>query len=200
MRRKETAAVRQSTKGHIAHVLYAVLNHGHHIPLPEGLRETPERVSRMWLDELTSGYDVDVSSLFRLFPHEGYAGMVVVKDIPVTSTCEHHMLPIIGYAHIGYIPDEHVIGLSKLPRIVNAYARRLQIQERLTQQVHDAIEKYLQPKGTIVAISAEHTCTTIRGVQAPGTKTVTCSVSGPFRDNTENAREEFFEHVRKESQ
>ena len=161
-----------------------------------GIESTPKRVAKMWINELTTGYDVDVGSLFRTFPDEGYGGMVVVLDIPVVSVCEHHLLPIVGYAHIGYIPSEIVTGLSKLARVVDAYARRLQVQERLTQEIHDAINEHLTPKGVAVQISAEHACMTVRGVQTPGTKTVTCSVSGAFKDNKDAAREEFFHHVR----
>lgn len=165
-------------------------------PARAGIQETPDRVARMWLDELTSGHDTNIETLFRRFPADGYEGMVVVKDIPLISTCEHHLLPIVGYAHIGYIPDQHVIGLSKLPRIVNAYGRRLQIQERLTHQISEAIDTHLEPLGVIVVISAEHSCMTVRGVQAPGTRTVTCSVTGKFRDPNEDAREEFMGYVK----
>lgn len=161
--------------------------------LRDGLRRTPERVTRMWLDELTSGYEVDVPELFRTFDdHQDYEGMIVVKDIPVTSQCEHHLVPFVGYAHIGYFPSDRVIGLSKLPRVVDAFSRRLQLQERLTQQIHNALEENLEPRGTIVVIEAEHLCMTLRGIQKPGTKTMTSAVSGLFRDTTEFARQEFF--------
>lgn len=157
----------------------------------EGLTETPHRVARMWLNELTVGYYVDVEALFKLFPDEGAGGMVIVKDIPVRSVCEHHLVPFVGYAHIGYFPDKHVIGLSKLPRIVDAFARRLQIQERLTRQVLEAIDEHLSPRGTAVVMSCEHMCMSLRGVQAPGTKTLTSAVSGMFKDNREGEKEEF---------
>lgn len=168
--------------------------------LAGSLAETPDRVARMWTQELTSGYDVDIEGLFRTFDNEGYQGMVTVTDIPVMSTCEHHLLPIIGHAHIGYLPDDKVVGLSKLPRIVNAFSRRLQIQERLTHQISEAIQQFLQPYGVIVVIAAEHTCTTLRGIQAPGTMTHTCSVDGVFRDTEEQAREEFFDLIKLNSQ
>lgn len=161
--------------------------------LEGSLVETPDRVARMWTEELTAGYDVDIEGLFRTFDAEDYGGMVAVTDIPVMSTCEHHLLPIIGFAHVGYVPDGKVIGLSKLPRLVNAFSRRLQIQERLTHQISEAIEDYLRPRGSIVVISAEHTCTTLRGIQAPGTLTKTCEVSGIFRDPQESARQEFLD-------
>lgn len=163
--------------------------------LRTGIAPSPWRVTRMWLDEMTRGYSVDIESLFKLFPDEGYGGMVIVKDIPLISTCEHHLLPITGFAHIGYFPDKQVIGLSKLPRIVDAFARRLQLQERITQQILDAIGEHLKPKGTIVLIAAEHLCTTVRGIQAPGTKTVTCAVTGRFRDKSEQSKEEFMRLV-----
>lgn len=161
--------------------------------LRPGLERTPHRVTKMWLEELTSGYKVDIPSLFRTFDdHEDYEGMVVLKGIPVTSQCEHHLVPFVGYASVGYFPSDRVIGLSKIPRLVDAFARRLQLQERLTQQVHDALVEHLDPRGVIVVIECEHLCMTLRGVQSPGTKTLTSAVSGLFRDPTERAREEFF--------
>jgi GTP cyclohydrolase I len=160
-----------------------------------GLEETPERVTRMWLDELTSGYDIDIESLFRVFDDEGHGGMVVMRDIPVRSVCEHHLVPIVGYAHVGYFPNGKVIGLSKLARIVDAFSRRLQIQERLTKNVLDAIDEHLDPHGTMVVVSAEHMCMTMRGVQAPGTRTLTSAVSGWFRENGEGQRDEFLKLV-----
>lgn len=156
-----------------------------------GIDETPRRVARMWLEEFTGGYNIDVEDLFRLFPDEGYRGIVTVRDIPVRSVCVHHLVPIVGYAHIGYIPDGYVIGLSKLPRIVDAFSRRLQIQENLTEQITKAIDNHLQPAGVIVVISAEHMCMTVRGVQAPGTRTVTCEVAGAFQ-NKQSLKDEFF--------
>lgn len=159
--------------------------------LSGGVVETPERVTRMWLDELTAGYDIDIAELFRMFEDEGDGGMVIMRDIPVRSVCEHHLVPIIGYAHIGYFPDGKVIGLSKLARVVDAFSRRLQIQERLTCDIMQAIDEHLNPHGTMVVISAEHMCMTMRGVQAPGTKTITSAVSGRYLDNSEGQREEF---------
>lgn len=155
-----------------------------------GIKGTPARVAKMWLHELTAGYDIDVSRLFRTFDHEGYDGMITMPNIPVTSTCEHHLMPIVGYAHIGYFPDGKVIGLSKLPRVVNAFARRLQLQERLTDQIVDAIEKYLEPRGVIVVIQAEHHCMTMRGVQAPGIITTTSKATGLFIEE-QGTKDEF---------
>lgn len=193
--RKSRAANRKEFQWKVDEQLRILTQMGEGEQLSGSLIETPARVAKMWTEEFTSGYDVDVEGLFRTFDDEGYGGMVTVTDIPVMSTCEHHLLPIIGLAQIGYIPNGKVIGLSKLPRIVNAYARRLQIQERLTHQVCKAIEEFLKPKGVIVVISAEHTCTTLRGIQAPGTMTHTCEVTGPFRDPQETARQEFLDLV-----
>lgn len=164
----------------------------------QGLLETPKRVTKMWLDELTSGYDVDIEGIFKMFDDHGdYDGMVAVKDVPVRSQCEHHLVPFVGYAHVAYFPDKHVIGLSKIPRLVDAFSRRLQIQERLTQQIHDALREHLNPRGVMVIVECEHMCMTLRGVQAPGTMTMTSAVSGLFRDPTETARDEFFQLINK---
>lgn len=160
-----------------------------------GLVDTPDRVARMWLNELTVGYRINIESLFKLFPDEGGGNMVVMKDIPVRSVCEHHLVPFVGYAHIAYFPNGDVIGLSKLSRVVDAFARRLQIQERLTKQILDALEKHLEPRGTMVVVKAEHMCLSLRGVQAPGTQTITSAVSGMFKDNTEGEKDEFLRLV-----
>lgn len=164
--------------------------------LRPGLERTPHRVSKMWLEELTAGYAVDIPSLFRTFDdHEDYEGMVVLTKVPVTSQCEHHLVPFVGYASVGYFPSDRVIGLSKIPRLVDAYSRRLQLQERLTQQIHDSLVEHLDPRGVIVVLECEHLCMTLRGVQSPGTKTITSAVSGLFRNPKERAREEFFNLV-----
>jgi GTP cyclohydrolase I len=116
---------------------------------------------------------------------------VVVKDIPLVSLCEHHLVPFVGWAHVGYFPNGKVLGLSKVARVVNAYARRLQIQERLTKQVADTMEEWLHPRGVIVVVEAEHMCITIRGAQAPGTRAITSAVRGLFNSNEEGEKEEF---------
>lgn len=162
-----------------------------------GTDDTPHRVARMWVEELCSGYGVDVESLFKVFNADGARDMVIVKDIPLVSSCEHHLVPFLGYAHIGYLPDGHVIGLSKLKRVVDAYAKRLQIQERLTNQVANAIEKHLHPRGVMIVIEAEHLCMTIRGVQSPGTKTITSAVRGLFNENQEGEKDEFLRLIGK---
>lgn len=159
---------------------------------------TPERVARMFVTELTAGYYVDIEELFEaVFPNEGYDGMVCVHNIAINSMCEHHWLPIHGIAHVGYLPEESVLGLSKVARVVEAYARRFQLQERLTKQVADAFEKHLDPKGVIVVIQAEHLCLSVRGAQKAGTITTTSAIRGAFAEPSTGAREEFFRLIGK---
>lgn len=155
-----------------------------------GTSDTPARVARMWVNELCSGYDIDIGSLFKIFDSNS-EDMVIVKDIPLVSCCEHHLVPFIGHAYVGYLPVGGVVGLSKIKRVVDAYARRLQIQERLTAQIADAVEEHLGARGVMVVIQAEHLCMTIRGVQSPGTKTITSAVRGAFNKNQEGEKEEF---------
>ena len=151
-------------------------------PEREGLKETPDRIARMYT-ELMAGYDADVAAhLSRTFSAEGKE-MVLEKDIVFYSMCEHHMMPFFGKAHIAYIPKGKVVGLSKLARTVEAFARRLQIQERMTDQIADAIMKELDPEGVIVMIEAEHLCMTMRGVKKPGSVTTTVVTKGVFKDN-----------------
>lgn len=169
--------------------------------IPEGIREgtddTPRRVARMYLDELCSGYYANVEELLRTFPNEDYDGMILVRDIPLVSLCEHHLVPFVGHAHVGYFPRREVVGLSKVARVVQAFARRLQIQERLTRQVCHSFDEHLDPRGVMVVVEAEHLCMTIRGAQAPGTKTVTSAVTGLFNTNQENEKEEFLRLIGK---
>lgn len=159
---------------------------------------TPHRVAKMFVDELCSGYDIDIEELFEsTFDSEEYDGMVVVHNIPLYSLCEHHLLLIAGKAHVGYLPNGKVLGLSKVARVVEAYSRRLQLQERLTKQVADAINDHLDPLGVIVVIEAEHMCLSIRGAQKPGTITTTSSICGAFSKPETGAREEFFRLIGK---
>lgn len=159
---------------------------------------TPERVARMFTTELTAGYYVDIEELFEsVFPAEGYDGMVIVQKIAINSMCEHHWMPIHGMAHVGYLPKDDVLGLSKVARVVDAYARRFQLQERLTKQVADAIEEYLNPRGVIVVIEAEHLCLSVRGAQKPGTITTTSAITGAFADPSTGARDEFMRLIGK---
>lgn len=151
-------------------------------PEREGLRETPQRVARMYA-ELTSGYnDSAKTHLSKVFTAEN-AEVVLEKDITFHSLCEHHMLPFFGKVHIAYIPNGKVVGLSKLARVVETFARRLQIQEQMTNQIADAINDELSPKGIFVIIEAEHTCMTMRGIKKIGSKTVTVATRGEFKDN-----------------
>ena len=163
-------------------------------PTRDGLAGTPDRMHRMY-HELTAGYHVDADRLINHAIFEvGYSEMVVVKDIPFYSLCEHHLLPFFGAAHVAYVPDGRVIGLSKIPRIVEMYARRLQVQERMTQQVGDFLMERLAPKGVGVVLEATHLCAAMRGVRKPGTVMTTAAVLGLFRRN-EKTRSEFFAHL-----
>jgi GTP cyclohydrolase IA len=159
-------------------------------PDREGLRATPDRVVRSY-EEFFSGYDQDPEEILaRTFEEiAGYDDMVVLRGIRFESYCEHHMVPIIGRVHIGYLPDRRVVGISKLARVVDAYARRLQIQEKLTAQIANTIEEVLQPRGVAVVIEAAHQCMTTRGVHKDGVTMVTSRMLGAFRDNGETRRE-----------
>lgn len=160
--------------------------------LREGLQRTPYRWARA-MQELTDGYggEEHLAEILTTFDAEGADQMIVQHNIPVYSLCEHHLLPFAGYAHIGYIPRERIVGLSKFKRTVDVFARRFQVQERLTRQIADALEEYLKPRGVIVVVEAEHFCMTMRGVQTPGTLTTTSAVTGDFADPKEGSREEF---------
>lgn len=136
----------------------------------DGLVDTPSRVARMWLDELTIGYRVDPREYLKSFnidegDYERHGDLVIIKEIPVRSICEHHLLPFFGYTHIAYIPRDNVLGFSKFARVVEVFSRRLQVQERLTDQIADFIVDYLHPKGLLVIVEAVHTCALIRGVK-----------------------------------
>lgn len=151
-------------------------------PDREGLRETPARVSRMYA-ELFSGLHVDARGHLRKFFTEKYDEVVLVRDISFCSMCEHHLLPFMGKAHIGYLPDGKVIGLSKLARVVEVVSRRPQVQERMTEEIAEMLLGELNAKGVAVVIEAEHTCMTIRGVRKPGSLCVTSAMKGIFRSN-----------------
>ena len=159
-------------------------------PDREGLKGTPDRVVRSY-EEFFAGYNDDPREILqRTFEEvEGYDEVVALRDIRLESYCEHHMVPIIGVAHIGYLPDKRVVGISKLARVVDAYARRLQIQEKLTAQIANTIEEVLQPRGVAVVIEAAHQCMTTRGVHKDGVTMVTSRMLGAFRDNGETRRE-----------
>ena len=165
-------------------------------PTREGLLDTPGRVVRSYR-ELFSGYDTDPREyLERTFDEVGgYDELVVMRDIRVVSFCEHHMLPFLGKAHVGYLPNNRVVGISKLARVVHGFARRLQIQEKLTAQIAEAIQEILQPKGVGVVIESEHSCMTMRGVNTPGSRLTTSRLTGVVRDDP-RTRQEFLEFVR----
>ena len=159
-------------------------------PTREGLLDTPQRVARAW-KEYCSGYSDDPSvHLSRIFEEVGgYDEIVLLKDIPFQSHCEHHMAPIIGKAHIAYLPKDHVVGISKLARVLHGFARRLQVQERLTAEVADCIWNNLRPQGVAVVIEASHACMTARGVRTPGVSMVTSRMMGVFRDDERSRKE-----------
>lgn len=166
-------------------------------PEREGLLDTPSRVAKMY-EEIFGGYEMEPHEILSKTFDAGkmhdddeetsdiYSnGLVIVKDIPFYSHCEHHMVPFFGHAHVAYIPGERVVGLSKIARLVECYARRLQIQERMTNQIADAIIQELDPLGVMVVIQAEHLCMAMRGVKKPGANTITSSVHGVFTSNSE---------------
>jgi GTP cyclohydrolase I len=159
-------------------------------PEREGLIDTPARVARMY-EEIFEGMRVDPSEYLQTQFESDHDEMVMVRDIPMYSACEHHLLPWIGKAHVAYIPsdDGRVTGLSKLARLVDAYAKRPQVQERLTSQIADELDRSLQPKGVMVVIEAEHLCMTMRGIRKPGASTVTSAVRGLFRQNVATREE-----------
>mgnify|MGYP006272805191 CR=1 FL=1 len=164
-------------------------------PEREGLLKTPERVAKA-LRFLTSGYRQDPEEvLMKAVFTESYDEMVLVKDIDIYSMCEHHMLPFFGKAHVAYIPDGKIVGLSKIPRVVEVFARRLQVQERLTQQIRDAIQNVLNPRGVAVVIEATHMCMVMRGVQKQNSITTTSAMSGEFMNN-QSTRSEFLRLIR----
>src|SRR5688572_2283723 len=163
-------------------------------PEREGLKNTPDRVARMY-SELLSGYGTDPAKIINgaLF-NVDYDEMVLVRDIEFYSLCEHHMLPFLGRAHVAYLPKGKVIGLSKIPRIVDMYARRLQVQERMTRQIADVIQNTLEPHGVAVVVEAVHLCSMMRGVKKHGARMTTSAMQGAFRANLAT-RQEFLENI-----
>ena len=183
-----------STTAAIAQHVTQLLQHLGEDPQREGLQRTPERVGKA-MQFLTQGYQQDPEAILRsaLF-EEDYRQMVVVKDIPFYSLCEHHMLPFFGKAHVAYIPNGKITGLSKVARVVDVFARRLQVQERMTTQIKECIQNTLNPLGVMVVIEAEHLCMQMRGVQKPGAITTTSDFTGAF--NRPETREEFMNLIR----
>ena len=172
-----------------------ILSRLHEDPTRDGLVSTPARVEKS-MAFLTKGYTMNPTQILRgaLFDVD-YDEMVIVKDVEMFSLCEHHMLPFFGRVHVAYIPNGKVIGLSKIPRLIDVFARRLQVQERMTSQIADAIEEALDPKGVLVVVDAEHLCMSMRGVKKSGTSTVTSAVRGLFRTDT-STRFEAMQFVR----
>lgn len=191
-------------KEKVEKAIYTILQEIGENPEREGLKETPKRVARMY-EEIYSGVTKSneelILELNKTFAEsdkddaEKFGDMVIVKDIPFYSTCEHHLIPFFGKAHIAYIPNEKVIGLSKIARLVEAIARRPQVQERITKDVADCIEKMLDPVGVIVVMQAEHLCMSMRGVKKPGTKTVTSAARGAFKED-QATRMEFLQLIK----
>lgn len=159
-------------------------------PDREGLKETPLRFLKAW-QEYTSGYRQSPEEILKSFEDgaQSVDEMVIVRDIPVYSLCEHHLAPFFGRAHIGYVPDQRILGLSKMSRLVEVYARRLQVQERLTNQIADALDTHLQPLGVAVVIECRHMCMESRGVRHTGTATVTSALRGSIKTNPDTRRE-----------
>jgi len=181
-------------KNRISEAVTAILESVGEDPSREGLAGTPDRVSRMY-EELLAGYATDPAALVNgaLFTAE-LDEMVVVRDIEFASLCEHHLLPFIGHAHVAYIPRDKIIGLSKVPRIVDMFARRLQIQERLTRQIADFLMDVLKPQGVAVVIDALHMCSSIRGVRKSQARMVTSAMGGSFKRDP-RTRAEFMQHI-----
>jgi GTP cyclohydrolase I len=180
-----------SLKGHYSKVLELIGED----PSREGLLKTPERVAKA-MQFLTQGYDVEATDILKsaMFS-EDYSQMVLVKEIEFYSLCEHHLLPFFGKAHIAYIPNGHIVGLSKLPRVVDAFSRRLQVQERLTNEIRDCIQNTLKPKGVAVVMEARHLCMQMRGVEKQSSLTTTSAFSGAFLES-EKTRLEFMNLIR----
>jgi GTP cyclohydrolase IA len=195
----DAAVVRGSPRdAEAGHLIAQLLQYLGEDPEREGLRRTPERVVRT-LRFLTSGYEQDVSEVINgaVFA-EPYSEMVLVKDIEVYSLCEHHLLPFYGKAHVAYIPDGRVVGLSKLPRIVDVFARRLQVQERMTTQIAEALDDALTPLGVAVVVEAAHLCMMMRGVSKQNSRTVTSSMRGCFLSDA-RTRAEFLDLIKGEA-
>ena len=182
------------TNGKIAPLIKEILTAIGEEPEREGLLYTPDRVEKS-LRYLTKGYDEDPEAVLRsaIFTEE-YSEMVIVKNIKVYSLCEHHMLPFVGVAHVAYLPNGKIVGLSKIPRIVDVFARRLQVQERLTHQIAKTIQKVLEPRGVGVVIKAEHMCMQMRGVEKEDSLAVTSAMFGIFRERQET-RNEFLQLI-----
>ena len=192
---REAVESRRPSQAEVEDAVRVLLRWAGEDPTREGLIETPKRVAKSYR-ELFAGYETDPRAyLERTFEEVGgYDQLVILRDIRFVSFCEHHMLPFVGKAHVGYLPTDRVVGISKLARVVNGFARRFQIQEKMTAEIADAIADILQPKGVGVVVEAEHSCMTMRGVNTPGTRLTTSSLRGVVRDDP-RTREEFLKLV-----
>ena len=188
--REQTALERRPSRADAEAAVRTLLQWAGDDPDREGLRDTPARVVKSY-EEFFAGYWMDPRELLeRTFEEtEGYDELIVLKDIRVETHCEHHMVPVIGKAHIGYLPDRRVIGISKLARVIDAYAKRLQIQEKLTAQIANTIQEVLAPRGVAVVVEAQHECMTTRGVHKTGVSMVTSRMLGQLRDDASTRRE-----------
>jgi GTP cyclohydrolase I len=186
----ETTPIDRPTRAEAEAAVRTLIRWAGDDPAREGLLDTPKRVAKAY-EEFFAGYGQDPREILaRTFTEvEGYDEMIVMNDIRFESHCEHHMVPIIGKAHVGYLPDRRVVGISKLARLVEVYARRLQVQEKMTVQIADALQEILKPKGVAVVIEAAHQCMTTRGVHKPGVGLVTSRMVGAFRDDPSTRRE-----------
>jgi GTP cyclohydrolase I len=191
---KDGPVLKANCKRSVANSILNILYDVGEDPERDGLKNTPERVARMY-DELLLGYEVDPIALLNnaLFDVT-YDEMVAVTDIEFYSMCEHHMLPIIGTAHVAYMPDKKVVGLSKIPRVVDAFARRLQVQERMTRQIADLLNDLIQPKGVAVVLDAWHMCVAMRGAKKANARMRTSALLGVFKENA-TTRAEFMNHI-----
>ena len=189
-RAKSSISVRRPSREEAEAAVRVLLQWAGDDPNREGLLDTPARVVRSY-EEFFAGYEIDpVGLLERTFEEtDGYDEIVLLRDIRLESHCEHHMVPIIGRAHVAYLPDRRVVGISKLARVVDAYSQRFQIQEKLTAQIANTIQQVLQPRGVAVVIEASHQCMTTRGVHKTGVSMVTSRMLGEFRDNPATRRE-----------
>ena len=188
---------RAASSQHVLRIIAAnlLLESVGEITARERLVDTPRRVASMY-DEIFSGYSENPIDILGTDFTESYDQLVLVKDIPFYSHCEHHMIPFFGVAHVAYIPNGKVVGISKLARLVDCYAKRFQIQERLSEDIASSIDAILKPKGVAVIIEAEHLCMTMRGVRKPGAKTVTSAMVGVFREENNNARMELMSLIK----
>jgi len=188
--RKSAPSLERPSKEEACEAVRTLIRWAGDDPDREGLLDTPDRVVRSY-DEYYAGYNQDpVEILRRTFEEtDGYDEMVVLKDVEINSHCEHHMAPIIGRVHIGYLPDKSVVGISKLARVVDVYARRMQIQEKMTAQIADALDEVIRPRGVGVVVEAAHHCMTTRGIQKQGVTMVTSRMLGSFRSDPKTRRE-----------